>query len=221
MATHPKVLGLTLDPKLTYTTHIHIFSVDTHKPLQIIKALTATGCGKQKESFMAIYTAVMRPALEYAYYIWLLLHPRPALTNYKSCRRQQDCHMMHTRHNHTPSFSNHAYTKCDTNSHPLLLCPPCNTHIFNCTQIRTTLVTPEVMDRLRRSDVTAGQMDGEAGWWTTSDKIRLPKLARVKGMGRQQLQRLLNNIFGEIHLPYLLIFKIPHLPLCWLNGCVL
>ena len=31
MATHPKVLGLTLDPKLTYTTHIHNISVQTKK----------------------------------------------------------------------------------------------------------------------------------------------------------------------------------------------
>ena len=66
MATHPKVLGLTLDPKLTYSTHIHNISVQAHKPLQIIKALTATGWGKQKETLMATYKAVMRPALEYA-----------------------------------------------------------------------------------------------------------------------------------------------------------
>ena len=49
MATHPKVLGLTLDPKLTYRTHIHNISVHAHKPLQIIEALTATGWGKQKD----------------------------------------------------------------------------------------------------------------------------------------------------------------------------
>ena len=70
MATHPKVLGLTLDPKLTYSTHIHNISVQAHKPLQIIKALTATGWGKQKETLMATYKAVMRPALEYASSIW-------------------------------------------------------------------------------------------------------------------------------------------------------
>ena len=29
-------------------------------------------------------------------------------------------------------------------------------------------------------------MDGEAGWWTTSGNIRLPPLARVMGVGRQQ-----------------------------------
>ena len=70
MATHSKVLGLTLDPKLTYSTHIHNISVHAHKPLQIIKALTATGWGKQKETLMATYKAVMRPTLEYASSIW-------------------------------------------------------------------------------------------------------------------------------------------------------
>ena len=70
MSTHPKVLGLTLDPKLTYSTHIHNISVQAHKPLQMIKALTATGWGRQKETLMATYNAVMRPALEYASFIW-------------------------------------------------------------------------------------------------------------------------------------------------------
>ena len=40
MATHPKVLILTLDPKLTFSTHIYNISVQAHKPLQMIKALT-------------------------------------------------------------------------------------------------------------------------------------------------------------------------------------
>ena len=70
MATHPKVLGLTLDPKLTYSTHIHNISVQAHNPLQMIKALTATGWGKQKETLMATYKAVMIPAMEYASSTW-------------------------------------------------------------------------------------------------------------------------------------------------------
>ena len=41
MATHPMFVDLTLDPKLTYSTHIHIL-VQAHKPIQMIKALTAT-----------------------------------------------------------------------------------------------------------------------------------------------------------------------------------
>ena len=70
MAMHPKVLGLTIDPKLTYPTHLHNISVHTHKPLQIIKTLTVTGWGKQNETLMDTYKAVMRPALEYASSIW-------------------------------------------------------------------------------------------------------------------------------------------------------
>ena len=34
MATHPKVLDLTLEPTLTYSTHIHNISVQVDKPLQ-------------------------------------------------------------------------------------------------------------------------------------------------------------------------------------------
>ena len=70
MATHPTVLGLTLDPKLTYSTHIHNISVQAYKPLQMMEALTATGWGKQKDTFMVTYKAVMRTALEYASSIW-------------------------------------------------------------------------------------------------------------------------------------------------------
>ena len=70
MATHPKVLGLTLDPKLTFSKHIHNISVYAHKPLQMIKTLTATGWGKQKKTLMATYKVVMIPALEYVSSIW-------------------------------------------------------------------------------------------------------------------------------------------------------
>ena len=41
-------------------------STHTHKPLQIIKTLTAAGWGKQKETLMAIDKVVMRPVLEYS-----------------------------------------------------------------------------------------------------------------------------------------------------------
>ena len=33
-------------------------------------------------------------------------------------------------------------------------------------------------------------MDREPGWWTTSGNIRLPPLARVMGVGRQQQQHM-------------------------------
>ena len=68
MATQPRVQVIILDPKLTYRTHICNISVHTQTSTSN-KTLTATGWGKQKESLMATYKEVMRPALEYASFI--------------------------------------------------------------------------------------------------------------------------------------------------------
>ena len=134
MATHPKVLGLTLDPKLTYSTHIHNISVQAHKPLQIIKALTATGWGKQKETLMATYKAVMRPALEYASSVWspiasstsinkLQVMQNAALRTATGCT--QDTNICMTKHSHSPYTSTYRLhasqykQKTQHPSHPL------------------------------------------------------------------------------------------------------
>ena len=69
MASHAKVLGLTLD-RYSHTAHTFITSQYTHNASTNNKTLTATGWGKQKETLMATYKAVMRPALEYASSIW-------------------------------------------------------------------------------------------------------------------------------------------------------
>ena len=66
----PKGSGSYLRPK-THIQHTHPQHLSTStQPLQIIKALTATGWGKQKKTLMATYKAVMRPALEYASSVW-------------------------------------------------------------------------------------------------------------------------------------------------------
>ena len=59
------------------------------------------------------------------------------------------------------------------------------------------IVTPGFVDRSCRSEGTTGQMDGEAGWWTTSGKIGLPPLVWVMGVGRQQQQETI-TIIGKI-----------------------
>ena len=69
MATHPKAMGLTLDQKLTYSTHIHNIPVQAHTPLQMIKTLTATGWGIQRETLMATYKVVIRQALECLFHV--------------------------------------------------------------------------------------------------------------------------------------------------------
>ena len=110
-ATHPNGVGLTLDTKLTSSTHIHNISVYAHNRLQIIKELTATEWGKQEETHITTCKAVMRPPWSMHLLYGRLLHPRPALTNCKSCRRQhlelpQDA----TRHKHTTSAWRNTHT---------------------------------------------------------------------------------------------------------------
>ena len=126
MAAHPKVLGLILDPKLTYSTHVHYISVHAHIPLQIIKALTATEWGKQKETPMATYKAVMRPALEYASSIWsplasstsikkLQVMQNAALRTATGCTQDTHINICMTKHSHFPYTSTCGSTHHNTN----------------------------------------------------------------------------------------------------------
>ena len=68
MALNLKVFGLTLDPKLTSRTYSNTRTKTStsYKSTHMYKLTW----GKQKETFVATYKAVMRPTLEYASSIW-------------------------------------------------------------------------------------------------------------------------------------------------------
>ena len=51
---NPKILGLTFDPKLTYNTHIRKTSDKAGNTLKLLKALTSTKWGKQKETIVTL-----------------------------------------------------------------------------------------------------------------------------------------------------------------------
>ena len=78
MTTHPKLLGLTLDPKLTYNRHIDLAATKARKTINILKVLTSTKWGKHKETILATYKTITRPVLEYASTIW---SPNASKTN--------------------------------------------------------------------------------------------------------------------------------------------
>ena len=120
MATHPNVLGLTLDPKLAYNTHINNISVQAHQPQQLIKALTSTGWGKQKDTLMDTYNAVMSPDLEYASFIWsplafststnkLQVMLNAALRTATGCTQTYNIWM--TKHSYFPYTSSYSFTR--------------------------------------------------------------------------------------------------------------
>jgi endonuclease/exonuclease/phosphatase (EEP) superfamily protein YafD len=67
---HPKILGVTFDPKLTFNKHITNVREKAAKTMNILKSLTTTKYGKQKETIETTYKAITRPIIEYASTIW-------------------------------------------------------------------------------------------------------------------------------------------------------
>jgi hypothetical protein len=67
---NPKILGLILDPKLTYNSHIINTYNKSKQTLQVLKALTSTSWGKQKETIVNTYKTITRPIIEYSATVW-------------------------------------------------------------------------------------------------------------------------------------------------------
>ena len=104
----PKILGLSLDPKLTYSKHIQNTTLKAKQTMHIMKALTTTHWGKSKETLNITYKAITRPILEYASTIW---SPIISNTNMNKLQTLQNfalrtitgCSVSHTNthHQHT------------------------------------------------------------------------------------------------------------------------
>ena len=58
---NPKILGITLDPKLTSSQHINVTTTKAKQSLNILKALTSTKWGKQKELIVFTFKASLAP----------------------------------------------------------------------------------------------------------------------------------------------------------------
>ena len=73
----------------------------------------------------------------------------------------------HTCTKSTPNHIHHYYAPSVTPTHMTHINLQLHPHFHH-------VVNPELVGRSRLSDGTVGQMDGEAGWWTSSKKIRHP-----------------------------------------------
>ena len=67
---NPKILGLTLDPSFNFGDHSKITKEKADSSIRILKALTSTSWGKQKETLLATYKTLVLPVIEYASTIW-------------------------------------------------------------------------------------------------------------------------------------------------------
>ena len=66
----PKILGLTLDPKINFAAHIRYTKTKAYKTIKIYKALTGASWGKSKDTLLHTYKSITRPILEYASTLW-------------------------------------------------------------------------------------------------------------------------------------------------------
>ena len=86
----PKVLGPNLNPKVTYSTHIHNIAVNAHKPLQLIKAPKGS---RESGSRVCLFHIVASLILDQ--------HLKTASSAERSI---ENCHRMDTTHKHiTPA----------------------------------------------------------------------------------------------------------------------
>ena len=83
----PKILGITFDPKYTFSKHTQNTATKAQKTVHILKALTTTHWGKTKETLLTTYKTITRPILEYASTIW---SPIISNTNTTKLQTQQN-----------------------------------------------------------------------------------------------------------------------------------
>ncbi len=96
---YPTVLGVKFDPKFTFNRHVDNICARAKRRLNILKALTTTSWGQQKETLGLLYRTVIRPLFNYACPVWF---PTITATNVNkmqliqnhACRIITGCHSM-------------------------------------------------------------------------------------------------------------------------------
>ena len=77
---NPKILGVTFDPKLTFSTHINTIAEKAKKTTNILKSLTTTKWGQSIETISQTYKTITRPILEYANPAWSTITSNTSIT---------------------------------------------------------------------------------------------------------------------------------------------
>ena len=85
MTTHPKILGLTLDPKLTYNRHIDLAATKARKTINILKVLTSTKCNNIKKPYSPHTKPLPDPYSSMLLPYGHPMHPRQTTDSTKHC----------------------------------------------------------------------------------------------------------------------------------------
>jgi hypothetical protein len=71
--THPKILGVTFDPKLTFLEHVNNIGKRLSQRLNILRALSGSTWGQSKETLLLTYQATMKSIMVYCSPVWFPL----------------------------------------------------------------------------------------------------------------------------------------------------
>ena len=67
---NPKILGVTLDPSLTFSPHAKDLADRARSRLNIMRALAGVSWGQSRETLLTTYKALIKPLLTYAAPVW-------------------------------------------------------------------------------------------------------------------------------------------------------
>ena len=87
LARNPRILGVTFDPHLTFSSHISSIISRATPRLNILRALAGTTWGQQKETLLITYKSLIRSLITYAAPIWF---PNTSSTSISKLQRLQN-----------------------------------------------------------------------------------------------------------------------------------
>ena len=107
---HPTILGLTFDPKLTFNEHLKRTENKAKSALKLVKAISGTNWGQQKETIVSTYKSYTRPILEYACPAWAPIVSSTSLSKLQTVQNSAlRCATGHTRDTNNNNY--HSETK--------------------------------------------------------------------------------------------------------------
>ncbi len=106
----PKILGVTFDPLLTFTPHSQNTIKKASRRTLVLKALTGTNWGQDKETILFAYKMFCRPVFDYASPIWT---PVLAETNFKKLQVTQNSALRIATGCHQMASMSHLHQECE------------------------------------------------------------------------------------------------------------
>ena len=107
---YPRILGVYLDPSLSFNKHSQYVAERVSGRNNILKALAGTSWGQQKETLLMTYKAVGRSIINYASPVW---SPNLHDTNYRKIHYTQNEALRITKGCHKMSSIDHLHTEAE------------------------------------------------------------------------------------------------------------